>query len=180
VKPWLLAHGFWIAFIVVAAIGVHSWIGEHDARLLAEQQIKVSEAHVEDLQKQMQLVSQQATKQVQVVTRIVHDVKTPQQAVAAIPQLTGAPLNTRVLADNPADVAVDAMALVNALGQCKQDAITLGACQATSKIQEQIILEKTTQVEALSKPKSFWKRFGNTLKLVGIGAGVGIGIGLAL
>lgn len=175
-KKFALTHITYLVIIGIALIGFHSWQTEHDARLLASQQAKVAEATISGLQQQIVATNAAATKQVQVITKIVRDVQTPAQAVAAIPQLTDAPLNPAP-APNPTQVSVDAIPLVQILAQAKQDSIELGACRSNETADQQIIAQKQTEIVALKKKPSFWHRVGGTLKIAGIGVGIGIALG---
>lgn len=176
-KHFVMGHIMWIAIAAVSLFAVHAWIGEHDQRLLATQQQKISEAQVKDLQAQMVAVNAAAAQKVQVITKIIHDVQTPTQAVAAIPQLTDAPLNARVAPDNAAQVSVDAVVLVETLGQCKIDKTNLEACQANLKSETAITAQKDLEIKALKQPKSFFKRMTGAMKAVGIGIGIGLLLG---
>lgn len=179
-KHWALSHAVWIAVVGVALVMGHSLLAEHDARLLADAQIKVSEAQVKDLQAQIVQTNAAAAAKVQVITKIVHDIQTAPQAVAAVPQLTNVPLNARVAPDNPAQVAVDAIPFVNLLAQAKTDSINLAACTDNLKSETAIVAEKQTEIVALKKKPSFFKRVTGTLKSVGIGVGIGIALGAHL
>ena len=173
-KTFCLSHSVWIAAAVVGFIGFHAWIGEHDARLAADAAIKNSQATIATLKQQIAQTDARAAQKVQVVTRIVHDVSTPAQAITAIPQLTNAPLNARVSPDNPVQVSVDAVAFIGLLGQAKTDAINLAACQSDLGAQQKISSAKDTEIAALKKKPAFWKRVEGTAKAVGIVVGIGI------
>lgn len=159
-RHWILSHLVWIVGVGLAILLGHSLLAEHDARLL-------SDATVATLQKQIATTNAEAAQKVQIVTKIVHDVKTPSQAIIAIPQLTDVPLNARPLPDSPIQVAVDALPLVNVLGQAKTDKINLAACESNLKSQADVI---TT----LKKKPAFWQRVKSTAKAVGIGVGIGL------
>ena len=176
-KHFAMAHIMWIVIVAVSLFTLHAWVGEHDARLLASQQQKISEAQVKDLQAQIVAVNAAAAQKVQTIVKIVHDVQTAPQAVAAIPQLTDAPLNARVAPDNPAQVSVDAVTLVETLGQCKIDKTNLDACQANLKNETAIVAQKDIEIKALKQPKSFFKRMTGAMKAVGIGVGIGLLLG---
>jgi hypothetical protein len=176
-KAFVLGHLIWVVAIAVGLIGLRVYLSEHDARLLADQQAKISEARVESLQAQMETVRTQAAKQVQVIVKQVEAVKTPAQAIAAIPDLSTLPLHSRPAADNPIQVSVDAMPLVQELAQCKVDAINLQACQQTSVLKDQQLAEKDKVIAAIQKPKRFLTRFVGVMKSVGIGVGIGALIG---
>jgi len=173
VKHFVLSHLVWIAALSVALVLGHSWIQEHDARLLADAQVKQSSQIVKSLQDQIISVQNAAKQQTQVITRIVHDVKTPEQAIAAIPQLTDVPLNARPIPQAPGSVSVDVMPLVQALGECKVAQVNLQACQTELSAQEKIEEQKDIQIAALKKKPAFWKKVGTTLKTVGIGVAIG-------
>src|SRR5438309_1118073 len=95
-RHWVLSHLVWIVCVAVALILGHSYIAEHDARLLAEQQIKQSEQQVEDLQKTIAANDAAAAQQLSKLRVLQTKVTTPQQAIAAIPTLSDVPLNTRM------------------------------------------------------------------------------------
>lgn len=168
-KSWLQTyistHLFYIILIGGGLLGFRAFMAEHDARLNAEAIIKQSESQVKNLQQQIVDVKAAAAQQVRVVTKIVHDVQTPTQAVAAIPQLTNVPLNARISPDNPNQVSVDALALIPLLGQCKTDAINLSACQVASQKQDLIIADKDKEIVALKAKPRFWARIKSTLKI---------------
>jgi len=176
-RHWILSHTVWIAAVAIALVFGRAYIAEHDARVVADAAIKTAEANVTNLQQQIAARDAVAAQKVQVITKIVHDVATPAQAVVAIPQLTDVPLNARVSIDNPAQVSVDALPLVNILGQAKIDKTNLDACQADLKSEQGIIDAKQTEITALKKKPSFFKRVGTVAKTVGIGIGIGLLIG---
>lgn len=156
-------HIAYIVLFVVAGLGAFlafdSWRAEHDARLLAEQQVKDSEARIKDLQAE-------ADRKVQVITKIVHDAKTPQQVIAAIPEVSSLPLNPRPVAGDPLSVQVDAKNLLDELAAGKAAEVQLGACQEQGK-------EKDKEIAALKKKPGFWHRLGSGAKKVAIGVAIG-------
>jgi hypothetical protein len=176
-KHFVLGHLVWVVGIAVALVIGHSYLAEHDARLLADAQIKISEANVKALTDQIAATNAAAAQKVQVVTKIVHDAATPAQVVEAVPQLTDVPLHTRIAPDNPVQVSVDALPFINILGQAKTDAINLAACQENLKTETAIVDVKQTEIAALKRKPSFWKRLSGTAKTVGIGIGIGLFLG---
>lgn len=181
IKAEARTHLFYIILIAVAVISFRVWLSEHDARLQAEATVKQADLNIKTLQQKISDTSTQAVKQVQVVTRIVHEAKTPQQAIAAIPQLTDVPLNARIAPSLPvSEIAVDVTPLMAVLGQCKEDSIQLGACQQDYSYCQQINREDDAKVVALTKKPKFFHRLGNTLKIVAIGVGIGIVLGAHL
>jgi hypothetical protein len=173
-RHFVLGHLVWVVGIAVALVIGHSYLAEHDARLLADAQIKISEANVKALTDQIAATNAAAAQKVQVVTRIVHDAATPAQVVEAVPQLTDVPLHTRVAPDNPVQVSVDALPFINLLGQAKTDAINLAACRDNLKAETAIVDAKQTEIVALKKKPSLWKRVGGVAKAVGVGIGIGV------
>lgn len=180
-KFWLTTHLVWVAAIIVALVIGHAWIGEHDARVVADAQIKTSETVIANLQQQILATNAAAAAKVQTIVKIVHDAQTPAQQIAAIPQLSNIDLNARSIPaltpNGPPQVAVDLAPLVQELGQCKVDQTNLQACTADLKNETAIAAQKDVQIAALKKKPSFWHRVGSALKLIGIGVGVGLMLG---
>lgn len=175
-KTFILSHTIWIVGVIVALVGFHCWVQEHDQRLQAESAVKAAQVNIVQLQRQIDKTNAQAAQQVQTIVKIVHDVQTPTQAIPAIPQLTNVPLNARVLTDNPIQVGVDAVPLIQLLGQAKQDAVNLTACQSDLKNETAIAVQKDDQIKALTKKPAFLHRLGNAAKTVGVGIAIGIAI----
>jgi len=164
---WILGAGALFAF--------HTWLAEHDARMLAEVQVKQSQIVVKGLQDQIASRDADADKQVQVVVKEVAAAKTPAQQIAAIADISSVPLNLKPLPEvlgQPPAAQVDLAPLVEQLGKCKEDAIELGACQKDNQNLEAIALEKDKQVKALGKKPGFWHRIGGGLKTALGGAAV--------
>jgi len=181
IETYAKTHLFYIILIVVGVVAFRSWEQEHDARLLAEQQVKQSDAQVKTLQQQITTNTALAAQKVQVVTKIVHDAKTPAQQIAAIPQLTDVPLNTRPIVGLPDGVvAVDLAPLVAELGQCKQDAINLGACTQNYNTCQGIVSLRNAEIVVLKKKPSFWHRVSGVAKSVGVGIGIGVLLGVKI
>jgi hypothetical protein len=167
-KQYLGTHVFYIVVIAIAILLGRAWLQEHDARLLAEQQIKKSEQQVEDLQKQIATNDAAAAKQISSLQILQQQTKTPQQAIAAIPSLSKIPLNTRI-GPTGGTVIVDAVPLFQELAHCKEDAVELAACQADYKAEVAIAAQKDEEIAALKKKPRFWKRVISTLKTALIG-----------
>lgn len=202
VKTWFLTHWFWLIFIGLGLVFAHSWLTEHDARLQADAQVKVSEANVAVLQKQVvsndadiaslkQQMAQsdaEARKQVETLTALVASVRTTPQAAKGIAQMTDD--KVQPVAQANGDVVIpqpQVIPLFQELAQGKEDAVNLQACKAdlvtqqaiTAKTQDSltaeqgIVKEKDTEIVALKKKPGFWHRVCSTLKQVGIGLVVG-------
>lgn len=162
--------------VLLLALGFLSWLREHDARILAEQTIKASESRVDSLQAQADSADRSAKTQIAALKKQAAAVQTPAQAIAEIPKLTDLPLNSRPVPELPSAVQVDALPLFQALTECKSTAVQLAACSTKLDLSQKIEAEKDTQITALRKPGGFWKRFGTTLKDVGIGVAIGYGV----
>ncbi|HEY6767569.1 MAG TPA: hypothetical protein VI386_22665 [Candidatus Sulfotelmatobacter sp.] len=176
-RHWVLTHIVWFVAATIALVLGNSWLHEHDARILADTQIKISETTVAGLKQQIAVTDAVAAQKAQVITKIVHAVATPTQAVTAIPTLTDAPLNARIAPDSPTQVSVDAIALIQALGECKIASTELNACKSDLLNESNIVSAKDQEIIALRKKPSFWKRVESTLKVLGIGAGIGVALG---
>lgn len=172
IKQFLGTHIFYIVLIAVGLLFWRSWLQEHDARLLAEEEIKKSEQQVEGLQKQIVTNDAAAAKQISSLHALRQQTKTPQQAIAAIPSVSSLPLNTR---EGPSlgTAIVDVVPLFQELTQCKEDAIDLQACRSNYQLQTDVVAQKDLQIAALKKKPRFWKRVLSTLKTAAIGAAAG-------
>lgn len=177
---WLTTFGkthlTYIVIILIGLIAFRSWLAEHDARAASEMVVKAEQTQIADLQQQIQAINADTAQKVQVVTKVIHDLgptPTPAQVIAAVPQLTEVPLNTRAAPDNPVQVSVDALPFVNLLAQAKEDAINLKACTDTSAIKSQQLAAKDIEIAVLRKKPNFWHRVIGTAKAVGVGIGIG-------
>lgn len=176
-KAWLLSHLVWIVALVVALVIGHTALVEHDARVVADAQIKTSQTVIASLQQQIVAANAAAAAKVVTITKIVHDVQTVPQAVQAIPQLADQPLNARPAVDNPVQVSVDAVPLVQELGECKIAQTSLTACQIDLKNETAIAAQKDDQIKALKRKPKFWNRVKKTLEIISIAAGIGAILG---
>jgi hypothetical protein len=173
---YLKTHLFYLILIAAGIFAGRLWLQEHDLRVQAEAQVKQSELVVKDLQSQIVQTQQQAAAAIKAVQAKVIYVKTPAQAVTAIPDLSTVDLHPRLLPDNPLQIGVDAVPLAQELAQCKEDKIALDACSATDKAKDGIIDQKDLEIKALKKKPSFWNRVKSTMKSVGIGIGIGFAL----
>lgn len=191
--PWLKTFGqTHIVYVIVISLGLvafHSWLAEHDARLLADQQVKTSEAKVKatedeiaDLKQEITDNDARAAQQIEAVQKLVQSVKTPQQVVTKLPEVApNLPVSPTVQSDNSISFPKeDVLPLFQDLANGKEAAVKLDQCQTDYAAQKQIDVKKDSQLKdkddeitALKKPKGFWRRFGNTLKTIGIGVAVG-------
>jgi len=173
---YLQTHVFYVVLILGGVIAFKCWLSEHDARLAAAQAEKVAEANVASLRTQIAASDAAAAQTIAALKSRAAVIKTPEQAIAAIPDVSSLPLHT-IPAPTPGFVQVDALALYTELNQCKQDQTALSACQTARAADEKIIEEKQTEIVALKKKPSFFKRLGGAFKEIGIGAGIGFALG---
>jgi hypothetical protein len=168
---FILSHLIWIVALIVGLIGVHSYLGEHDQRLLAAQQAKISEQRVKDLTLQIATSDAAAAQTIMALKTTMAKIKTPQQAIAAIPDVSN--LHPTISVNDPTKVEVPAVEFYQELNQCKQDNIALGACQVARVGKDEQLAAKDAEIAAYKKPKSFWHRTTSTLKYIGIGIAIG-------
>jgi hypothetical protein len=173
---YLKTHIFYVVIIAVGIIAFRSWLLEHDARLQAEQVAKVAEANIATLRTQIATSDAAAAQTIAALKKRATTVKTPEQAITAIPDVSTLPLHATA-SPQAGFVQVDALALYQELNQCTQDRTALGACQVARAADEKIIEQKDNEIAAYKKPKSFWHRTVSTLKAVGIGVGIGLVLG---
>ena len=180
---FLLSHAVWIVGIVVALVGFHVWVGEHDQRIAAEAAIKSSQATIATLQQQIATTNAQAAQKVQTIVKVVHDLgpaPTSAQIVAAVPQITDAPLNTRVIPNDPTDVSVASAPFLQFVQQAATDKVNLSACQNDLKSETAIAAQKDAQIAALKKKPAFMKRVKKTLEMIAICVTIGAALGAHL
>lgn len=184
---YIKTHLLYIILIAIGLVGFRSWLQEHDAKLQAQAQEKVSEATVKSAEDRIQSLAQDIEKiradrdsTIAALVKQRQVVKTPQQAIAAIPDLSTLPLNTRPTED-PNRVTVDVMPLFQQLNSCRQDTVARAACEAESGKKDDQLKEKTTQlvakneeIKALKAKPKFWKRVWGHVKDQAIGVAGGI------
>jgi hypothetical protein len=179
-KNSLGGHLLAVALIVAGCFVGHSWLVEHDNRVIAEQTVKASQIQIDSLQKQYAAADAAAKVTLAALQARAAEVKTPAQAVQAVqaaPTLSDFPLNARPVVGMPDVVTVEALPLFQELNQCKQDAVALASCTEKLDLEQKIVAQKDVQVTALKKKKGFWARLKreviDTVVTVGIGAALG-------
>ena len=163
------------ALALIFVLCLTAYEQEHTARLLAEQTVKQSQGRVTDLEQQSKAVAQAGQQKIIVLQKQADAVKTPTQAIQAIPTVSDVPLNARAVPELPNVVQVDAVPLYQELNKCRQDGVSLGVCTERLNLQGQIVAEKDIQITALKKKPGFWK----AVKRVAITAGIGAAVGYA-
>jgi hypothetical protein len=172
--PIIRPHLFWIIVGSVALFGFRSWMAEHDARLLADVQVKESQGTIDGLRQQIAAGKVETQKQVQVVVKEVQAAKTPAEQIAEINKLAQNPVHAEPVLEDPSKITVDLAPMLAEESECRQEAIRLGACEQEIKYRDAIDVEQGKQVAALKKRPGFWHRVADTAKKVAIGVGVGV------
>ncbi len=176
-RHWILTHLVWIVLGASVLVGGRVWLTEHDQRMAADAAIKVSQANISNLQQQIKDRDAAAAQKTQTIVKIVHDLgpaPTTGQIVAAIPQLTDAPLNARTIPGDPVNISVAAMPLVTVLQQAAMDHVANSACQADLTAQKSISAQKDLEIAALKKKPSFLNRVKHVAEAVGVGITIGL------
>lgn len=176
-KAWILSHLIWVVAVAVALVIGHIALDQHDQRMAADATIKVSQANIAALQKQVSDRDAQLAQKVTVITKVVHDLgpaPTTGQIVAAIPQLTDAPLNARVIAGDNVNISVAAFPLIQVLQQAAIDHATNLTCQGDLTSQKAISAQKDLEIAALKKKPSFISRVKHVAEAVGAGIAIGL------
>lgn len=183
-----------LAYVVLICLGtlgayvaVHSWLEEHDARLLATQQEKISEqviktqkdkiaadqATIETLSASITQVENSRKSQIALLQKQLAAVQTPQEAAAA--------LNLPLV--DASHVQINALDLLTERNKCSQDTVNLAACQTTLATTQDIGKQKDDQlnqkqgivdqqdaeIAVLRHPKGFWKRLATNGKVAAVG-----------
>ena len=177
---FLEKHGWGLVVTLAVLFAGHSWLVEHDNRIIAEQTVKTAQVQIDSLQKQQQATAQVAQAQIVTLKKQAAVVKTPAQAIAAIPALTDVPLNTRAVPGSHTEVMVDVVPLFQELNQCKQDAVALNACSVQLADEQKIDAQKDVQIKALKKKKGFWARVKKDVIDTAVTVGIGLVAGYAL
>lgn len=168
------AHTFYIVLGLVCVFGAHEWMAEHDARIRSEFTVKQSEEKVKSLQAELVTTKQATAQKVITIQRVIEKVKTPSDAIAAIPSLSTLPLNARLVPNLPNAVEVDAIPLAQELATCKIAETKLDGCEKSLTITTGIVAEKDAIINA-TKP-SLWKRIKHDAIVIGISGAIGFAL----
>jgi cation diffusion facilitator CzcD-associated flavoprotein CzcO len=193
-RAFVLSHAIWVVGGIIGLLGFHFWQAEHDARLTAETESRVSRQAVVELKAGVVTRDAQAKQQVEVIVRQQAAVKTPAQAVAAFPDVSQLPMAIRPAPTGPDYVlpAPDLVPLYTALADGKRCAIDLLACQGDYFDQLKINNQLQTQADDWKKAVkgTFWTRARDCAIRAGVGGTAGaiggskngaiIGVGLGL
>lgn len=182
---YIKTHLFYILLVLGLVVAGRVWLHEHDARVAAEFAVKADESKVKDLQSSIDVLKKsivdndnKAAADRAALQQALKSVKTAPQAIAAIPSVSDVPLNIRPATD-PNQVSVDAVPLYQELNQCRQNSVTLGACQRDleneTKIEEAQVSQlglKDDEIKQLKKKPRFFKRLWGVAKTASVGGGI--------
>lgn len=157
----------YLVIIAILAVSAWNWLHEHDLRVRAEEQEKASEAIIKkneadrkQLEQDKADVVQQRDKAVADLQRRRAAIKTPEQAVAAMPELTGLPSsNFRVTPLG--NVEVSAPAAVTIAQQLEDGKICVIQLKAANDLygkEQQINATLVSDNTELKKEKESWKK----------------------
>ena len=170
-------HSYYLGIILVLALFGYSWIKEHDARLLADQTVKLAQTQIQSLQQQIADRDKQAQQTVAPIVKIIHDTVTVPQAIKQIPNVVTQPLKTPIVSAPNNAVLIpepDVLPIFDQLADDKVCRPLLAAAQQDQLDQVNIIKEKDNQIVALKKKPGFWHRVTGVAKAVGTGIGIGV------
>ena len=179
----MLSHLAWIILFAASFAGVRFWLAEHDARLQAESDIKASQLQIITLQQGITARDKAASIQVAPIVKIIHDVQTVPQAVAALPQIVNTPLPMPVTVQPNNSISIpepDVMPIFTQMADDKICRVQLATATQDVIDNKAIIAQQTTQITTLKKKPKFWKRVTSVVKDVAIGVGIGVVIGAKL
>lgn len=182
-KTFVLSHLIWVVLLGASFVGFQAWKGEHDARILADATVKAAQYQIVTLQQQIVERDKAAAIQVAPIVKIIHDVQTVPQAVAALPQVLNTPLALPVEVHSDNSVTIPEPDILSLFAQVADDKVCrqlFTASQADLADEKAIATQQVTQITALKKKPSFWHRVGSVVKEVGIGIGIGVVIGTKL
>lgn len=183
---YIKTHLFYILMIAGLVVAGRVWLSEHDARVAAEVTVKADEAQskvlqgsIDELKKSIVDNDSRAAADRAALQHALAAVKTAPQAIAAIPSVSDLALNTRPSIDNPTQVSVDAVPLYQELNQCRQNSVSLGACQSDLASEKAIeekevakVVLKDDEIKTLKKKPNFLHRLWGVTKIVGSTAAI--------
>lgn len=160
---------------LILAVVLVSALREHDIRLQAEQTVKDSQRQVQDLKQQAADIQKAGNARIAAIQKRAASVKTPAQAIAAIPDVSKLPLGVHAIPNAPSEVAVKAVPLFNELSACRTTEVERDMCAAKLALEYKVEAEKDRQIDALKKAagRGFWHRFGACAVRSGVGGASG-------
>lgn len=169
-RTWPIHTVYAVLILVAAAIavlGFRSWLQEHDARLQAQEQERVSEAVIQQndvvvksLKQQMAETQAEADRKTAVIRHQQAAIKTPAQAVPAIVDAAQLPVNSfKALPTGNYEVTGPAtVAIAQTLEDGRVCAVQLTACTSVLASERQTNDLLASNNTELTKEKETWKR----------------------
>lgn len=166
-------HTFYLILIALGVLAGHVWLQEHDARIAAENTIKVSEANVKSLNDQIATLRSVAAQKVIVIQKEAATIKDTPTALPVIKAFDPGLAPTTVAA-LPDRVEVDSVTLAKDIEACRIDRVNLDACSKELTAEKAIVAQKDSEVVALKKKPRFWARFKGSVRSASFWTTVGI------
>lgn len=170
----LKTHAFYIIIAIIAAVCFHSWLAEHDARLASDAIVNQKQAVIAQLETDIQTIQSQAQQTITALQKQALAVKTPAQAINAIPSVSPLPLDVRAVPGLPTVVQVDALPLYQELNQCAQDKVARAACEQVNAKQTDELTADAAEIKTLKAKPSFWHRVSSSVKTGSVFISIGI------
>jgi hypothetical protein len=174
------------------AIAIPSYLASRDERVRMDATIKAQTDVIAKLDDQMKQRDRQAAADIQRIRDEALQVRTPAQAVAALPKVIELPkpiflqpaevvpgpgVSVAQIPDAPSAVipSEDIMPLFMKLSQCKADQVALGVCRAdvTDLKAKGEALEQQRDAALRATRGTFWQKFKGCAVRAGVGAAGG-------
>lgn len=189
-----MTRRLWIVLgigVPVLALGliVPAWLAERDDRTRLEATLKAQNETISKIDAQMHQREQQTAQLVQQIQKMADKVRTPTQAVQALPNVIDLPKpifidvpkdkEGKPLPDAPSSVVIpkeSVVPLFQELAKCKQQATELDGCQATVvdlKEKSSTLQSERDQAVAVVRGGTLWTRVKRNAKWLVIGAAIG-------
>lgn len=170
-------------------LGLSTWLSEHDDRTRLEATLKAQSETISKLDAQMSHRDQQTAQLVEQIQKMAAKVRTPTQAVQALPNVVNLPKPIYIdvpkdkegkpLPDAPSSVVIpkeSVVPLFQELAKCKQQSTELDGCKATVadlKTKSTTLQSERDQAVAVVRGGTFWTRVKRNAEWLAIGAAVG-------
>jgi hypothetical protein len=175
---WKAAIALVVLIIVGAAVwfGFTTWLAQHDRSLRMEMTLQQKDAEIQQLQNGIAARDKQAAEQIAERRQRAAQVQTPEQAVAALPDVTTLPLSVHQVGANYEIAGPSMVALYRQLETCREDQIMLGTCQTNYADLQKIADDRKVQLDsavATARGGKWYQRLWRRSKDIGIGVVIG-------
>jgi hypothetical protein len=168
---WLIIrpHFFWLAVIAIGALAFHEHEQAAQAIAAADAVTRTSQQAIMALEQQIAARTSAAQKADAVIITQQRMVRTPVQAVSALPDVSALPVAIRAMPSGPDYVlpAPDLVPLYQTLADGRKCAIDLAACAGNYHDQQAINVQQALEVQAWKKAArgTFWRNAWKALKI---------------